>query len=97
MKKIFALLGLFSCISVISPASAQVLVDMSQITCKEFASYDADTRALLAAWYGGYYSAGKNLNVVQSDYVQRNTEKVHQYCKKHKKEMMLSVVEKVAH
>lgn len=97
MKRLIAFCGLAACLSAATPAAAQVAVEMSEITCKEFAGYDADTRALVAAWMLGYFNAGRNLNVVQTQYVERNLEKVGQYCKKHKKDSILSVVEKVSH
>ena len=97
MKRIFAIFGLVAAVSAATPASSQVLLEMSEITCKEFAGYDDDTKALVAAWMMGYFSAGRNLNIVQSRYIDRNLEKVGQYCKKHKSDPLLAVVEKVAH
>jgi acid stress chaperone HdeB len=96
MKRIFGLFGLLVAVAA-TPASSQVLIDMSQVTCKEFAGYDDDTKALVAAWMGGYFSAGRNLNIVQSVYIERNFKKVGEYCKKHKKDGLLTVVEKVGH
>jgi acid stress chaperone HdeB len=45
----------------------------------------------------GYYSASKNLNMLQFDYLKRNTQKGIAYCKKHKDETLMSVISKVAH
>jgi len=97
MKKIYAIFGLVAFVGAASPASSQVMVEMSEITCKQFAGYDAATQTLVAAWMGGYFSAGRNLNVIQERYVDRNFEKITHYCKKHKNEPLLAVVEKVSH
>jgi acid stress chaperone HdeB len=96
LRKTFLAAATLACF-VAAPASAQVTIEMNQITCKDFAGYDGDMKAFVAAWMGGYFDATRNLNVVQSQYVKRNLEKVGQYCKKHKNDPLLSVVEKVAH
>ena len=94
-KFIFAaaiLAGIYS-----APASAQVVIDMSLITCEDYASRSPEIKGMIASWMSGYYSASKNLNMLQFDYLKRNTQKVGAYCKKHKDDSLLSVVQKVAH
>ncbi len=94
-KFIFAaaiLAGVYS-----APASAQVVIDMSLITCEDFAKRPPEIKSMIASWMGGYFSASKNLNMLQFDYLKRNTEKVGAYCRKHKDDTLLSVVQKVAH
>lgn len=78
------------------PASAQVMIEMSEITCKQFADYDSETQDFIASWMRGFFSAKKNLNVVDSRYVKRNTEKVMRYCKKFKNESLMSAIQKNA-
>ena len=94
-KFIFAaaiLAGVYS-----APASAQVVIDMSLITCGDYANRPPEIKGMIASWMGGYFSASKNLNMLQFDYLKRNTEKIGAYCKKHKDDTLLSVVQKVAH
>lgn len=79
-----------------APAKAQVMIEMSQITCKQFSEYDADTQNFIASWMRGYFSASKNLDVVEMRYVKRNTTKVAAYCKKRPKETLFSAIEKNA-
>jgi acid stress chaperone HdeB len=79
------------------PASAQVMIQMDQITCQQFMDADPDRQLLVASWLGGYYSATKNLNVFDSAYAKRNTDVAMKYCKEHKKDSVLSVVLKTAH
>ena len=87
--------GVVAAVAMAAPASAQVTVDMSEVTCKQYAEYDADTKAFIGNWLRGYLSATKNLSTVDSRYVARNTSKVHAYCKKHPKESLLAVGEKI--
>ena len=80
-----------------APASAQVVIDMSLITCQDFANRPPEIKEMIASWMSGYYSASKNLNMLQFDYLKRNKQKVGAYCKRHKDDTLLSVVQKVAH
>ena len=80
-----------------APASAQVVIDMSLITCEDYATRPPEIKGMITSWMSGYFSASKNLNMLQFDYLKRNTQKVGAYCKKHKDDTLMSVVSKVAH
>lgn len=80
-----------------APASAQVVIQMSEITCKQYLESDADRKLLLGSWMSGYYSASKNLNVLDFRYVKRNKAKAEAYCKKHKSNSLMNAVMKTAH
>src|SRR6478735_7616864 len=54
-----------------APAKAQV-IDLSLITCKQLLTTEPDRQAFIAWWMSGYFSASKNLNVVDVRYVERN-------------------------
>ena len=48
-----------------SAARAQVVVDLSLITCKQLLELDQERQTLVSSWMAGYFSASKkNLNVV---------------------------------
>jgi hypothetical protein len=79
------------------PASAQVLIQMDQITCQQFLDADPERQILIGSWAGGYYSSSKNLNLFQSDYAKRNTDVIFKYCKAHQKESFLESFLKEAH
>jgi acid stress chaperone HdeB len=80
-----------------APASAQVVIDMSLITCKqmlEMEKSDPDTAALVTWWMGGYFSATKNLTTIDLRYAKRNIEKVSHYCKKMHNSTLMEAIEK---
>jgi len=87
--------GVFAAIAIAAPASAQVTIDMSEVTCKQFVEFDVDTKAFVGNWLRGYLSATKNLSTIDSRYVQRNTQKVLAYCKKKPNESLMGVGEKI--
>jgi acid stress chaperone HdeB len=77
------------------PAGA-VQIEMNQITCKDFAGYDADTQNFLGNWMRGYWMSQKNLTVIQSQYVKRNTQKIARYCAKLPKTPLMTAIQKNA-
>ena len=81
-------------IALVAPAKAQVVLNMSQITCGQFLSAEAGRQAFIGSWMGGYYSATKNLNMLELRYVKRNTKVVGRYCKNHKSEKFMNAIQK---
>ena len=78
------------------PARAQVVIDMSVITCGEFLKAPADRQDLVASWMQGYFSATKNLSTIDLRYVSRNSKVVGDYCKTHKSETLMNAIQKKA-
>jgi acid stress chaperone HdeB len=96
MNRKLILAGVLAAASIAAPASAQVTVEMGEITCKQFGEYDANTQAFVAEWMAGYFSSSKNLVVVDERYVKRNTSKILAYCKKRPKDTLFKAIEKNA-
>ena len=69
-------------------------INAAQITCGQFLSAPADDQLTVASWLGGWFMSTKNLTVIDTRYVHRNSQKIGEYCKKHKKETMFSAVQK---
>jgi len=55
----------------IAPAKAQVVLDLSLITCKQLLDSDPDRQALIGSWMSGYFSASKNISTLDFRYVKR--------------------------
>lgn len=94
MKLRFASVVAIATASFIVPAKAQVVLDLSLITCKQLLDSDAERQALIGSWLSGYFSASKNLNVLNFRYVERNTKVVGNYCKTHKSDTVMNVMQK---
>jgi acid stress chaperone HdeB len=78
------------------PAKAQVVLDMSLITCGQFLdAHDAD-KLLIESWLGGYFMSSKNLTTVDLRYTERNNEVIGKYCKTNKSAKLMDVVMKEA-
>ena len=68
----------------IVPARAQVVIDLSLITCQQLLESDTERQILISSWMSGYFSATKNLSELDFRYVTRNATVVANYCKTHK-------------
>jgi acid stress chaperone HdeB len=81
-----------------SSAKAQVIVDMSLITCQQYFDAPPNQQNLIAWWMRGYYSAAKNLSTIDFRYVDYNTKIVTDYCKKkqNRNETLMSAIQKNA-
>jgi acid stress chaperone HdeB len=67
---------------VFAPASAQaqVVVDVSKITCDQYVHAKITTPNLIAAWLSGYYNAKRNNRIVDLETLEDNVSKVKNYC-----------------
>ena len=77
-----------------APAHAQVVIDLSVITCKQLLESDSERQMLISSWMGGYFSATKNLNELDIRYVRRNAKVVANYCKTHKSDTVMNAMQK---
>jgi len=76
------------------PAKAQVVIEMSAVTCQDYLKSDPEQQAILASWLSGYYHASKNVATVDLRKAKENLRVVTKYCKSHKQETLMTAVEK---
>ncbi len=100
-SKKLCLTAVAACVSLLAaraiPASAQVAVDLSVVTCGQYMGKDRDTQDVLAAWMSGYFNAGRNQSKVDLARFERNRKAVETYCKKHKLETLMSAIQRNAY
>ena len=65
---------------VFATASAQVVVDVSKITCDQYVHSKITTPNLIAAWLSGYYNAKRNNRIIDLETLEDNVSKVKNYC-----------------
>jgi hypothetical protein len=61
-------------------ARAQVMVDVSKITCDQFATYKIANPEYIAIWLNGYYHGTRGDMTVDTATLHANAEKVEEYC-----------------
>jgi acid stress chaperone HdeB len=79
------------------PARAQVVLDLTLITCAQYMGQDKDNQDVIAAWMSGYFNAAKNQSVLNLTRFDRNRKAVEKYCKSHKPETLMSAIQRNAY
>jgi|SRR4051812_33180038 acid stress chaperone HdeB len=80
--------------TMIAPASAEETIDLSLITCRQLLAAEPERQLLISSWMAGYFSASKNLNVIDFRYAERNGKVVGKYCKTHKSDTVMNAMQK---
>ncbi len=78
------------------PNKAVMRVDMSRITCQEFINYAYDKQVLIGAWMSGYYNASLNRQDLDIARYKANSKRVSNYCKKRRRDTLMTAIHKVA-
>jgi acid stress chaperone HdeB len=74
------LLGSMFAVLAVSVAQAQVTIDVSKITCDQYLSNKVASSRTVAVWLSGFYAGKRNSPVVDPTALERNADKVYQYC-----------------
>ena len=77
------------------PSSAQIRVDMNNMTCGNWLGYSPENREFVRYWMSGYYNAAANSNILNYDRLQNNSAKVAAYCKSHKPQSLPTAIKNV--
>ena len=78
------------------PGRAVVKVEMSEITCRQFINSSFDKQLAIGAWMSGYWNAARNLETLDITRYKANSKRVSNYCKRHRKDTLMSAIGKVA-
>lgn len=76
-------------------ARAQVTIDMSKITCRQFLeSYETQAVAV-AVWMSGYFNGKQGVTVIDPDKFDANATKVETYCRSNPGSTLMQAAETV--
>jgi acid stress chaperone HdeB len=83
MKWALILLGMFTSIFAVSSAKAQMTLDVSKITCRQFllGKVGPSTRSV-ANWLSGYYNGKRDNTVIEIGSMRKNERELERYCRK---------------
>jgi acid stress chaperone HdeB len=93
LRQIAISLGLLVVAS--SPLGAQVTVDVSKLTCEQFATYKVTNPKYLAVWLSGYDHGRRGDVVIDMQQLVANTEKLEDYCLKNPTVPMMKAAETI--
>ena len=89
--------GLIFALFLISPAHAQVSIDVSKITCDQFVHAKIGPPRTLAAWLSGFYNGKQNNRIVDTQTFEANLSKLETFCseEKNSKLPVMQAIERV--
>jgi acid stress chaperone HdeB len=74
---------------------AQVMLDVSKITCEQFAGYKITTPENVAIWLSGYYHGKRGNTVVDMQKLLADTKTMERYCLQNPQTLVMNAVETV--
>lgn len=96
MRKKLIVLALAAAALSSTVAKAQVVIDLTMITCKQYLDSDRDRQDIIASWMSGYFNAARNNAVLDTSRFERNKASVTTYCKRHRAETLMSAIQRNA-
>jgi acid stress chaperone HdeB len=76
-----------------SAVKAQVLLEMSALTCRNYLEALPDRQELMAAWMSGYFNAARNMPTVDFGRFTTNQKLVAKYCRAHRDANLMRAIQ----
>jgi acid stress chaperone HdeB len=95
MTKSVLVFNLILTVFVVSAAQAQITVEVSKITCEEFASYKITDPEKIAIWLSGYYHGKQGNTSLDRVQLNKNTKKLEEYCLQNGEILVMQAFEKL--
>jgi len=76
-------------------AQAQVMLDVSKVTCEQFAGYKITTPQNIAIWLNGYHSGKRSNTVIDMQKFMENTKALERYCIQNPQILVMNAAETV--
>jgi hypothetical protein len=73
-------------------AQAQVMLDVSKITCDQFLMGKPVPSKYTVLWLSGYYNGKLNNTIIDPDEIYKNDQKVESYCDQHREMTVMDAV-----
>jgi predicted NAD/FAD-binding protein len=96
MKRKVLIVAAAALSAVAMPSTAQVNLNMNDITCGQWLAFPPDGQQFVQYWMSGYYNAAANSSVLNYDRLQKNSAKVLAFCKKNKSKTLPTAIKAAA-
>ena len=93
IKFILVALGLVLALEKVSPAQAQVTLDVSKVTCEQYNAYKVTNPQNIAIWMNGYYHGNRGDVTVDTQGLIANARKLRDYCRRNPQTLVMQAVE----
>src|SRR5262249_34124525 len=87
--------ALIFALDAVPAARAQVMLDVSKITCEQFAGYKITTPQNVAIWLSGYYNGKRGNTVIDMQKLLADTKTMERYCIQNPQVLFMKAVETV--
>jgi len=78
--KALAVLCLVAIVGSVRPAAAQVTLDLSKVTCDQWAGYKITNPQNIAFWLSGYHHGRRSETLVDTQGLAASTQKLRDFC-----------------
>jgi acid stress chaperone HdeB len=78
-----------------SMAPAQVMIDVTKITCDEFVKYEIADPKLIAIWISGYYHGTHNNQIIDRHKMLQGIDKLKEYCFKNPNALVMKAGDEI--
>jgi acid stress chaperone HdeB len=92
-RQSLVVLGFAATVAVSSAACAQVLVDLSKMTCDQFVKYKVADPKLISAWLNGYFHGKRGDTMVDTQKLDADADAVEKFCFKNPEAQLMQSVE----
>ena len=82
-------------LSTLTPARAQVSVDIAKITCEQFLLFQVADPQHIAIWIHGFYSGKRDNTVIDVQVLKASADKVRDYCRANMGKPVFQAVETI--
>ena len=79
----------------LAAADAQVTVDITKITCRQYLVGNIVPTKTMAIWFSGYYNGKRGATMIEMQAVEPNADKILLYCGLHQDETLMKAIEDV--
>lgn len=87
--------GAWMFLMTVSPAGAQVVLDVSKLTCWQFATHKVADPKLIAVWLSGFHNGKRDDTLVDTEKLDADTDKLRTFCISNREMPVMEAVEKV--
>ena len=96
MKKATILIvGLAFALTASSAVQAQVMIDLSKVTCDQFIKYKVADPKLITVWLSGYFHGKRGDTMVDTQRLNADADEVEKYCFKNPDAPLMPSVETI--
>src|SRR5262249_10312598 len=85
--------ALIFALGTVPAARAQVMLDVSKITCEQFAGYQITTPQNVAFWLSGSYKATRDDTAIDMQKLHADTKTMERYCIQNPQTLVMNAVE----